>query len=173
MTTAVVYCPTSGEVIATHSIYCNKPGQPPHTIITGGYGNPIDISASEWRAQRLYASQVNSVRTERVDYCCTSRAHPWTRGVVVRLYSDSSGFDHIGTILFAHLESRINNDLYNHNNSNLWGLWIGATPGTDCSCQCYDGHHVHLEQQGAWRARGVNCGELVGAGQNWLYMFQW
>jgi len=165
-----IFCAPSSGLMMSNSVYCQKAGTPPHRIITGGYNGPFDIECPSNGAQRLYVTQVNSVYCQRVDYCCESRAHPWTRGVAVKLYSDTNWTNKIGTVLYAHLEYQQSTGYFNNN---IWGMWIGSTPSTDCGCTCYSGHHIHMEQTGASIINNIQCGATITASSTWMYKFQW
>ncbi len=172
-----VYSPLSGYCTSriSNQTYCSGG---PHAITGGsGFKLPLDLVISSPGVQRLDfwgSSNIGSIRTtRRSNMCIVSPGTPWNDAVDVEMFTgpNASG-SYIGTVRFGHIDSPIQNNIYN----SLNGQYIGWTPG-ECTCRpcacydCYTARHVHMEIRQSVTppaGQGYNTG-LDGCSNPWAY----
>jgi hypothetical protein len=148
----IVYSPFSGKQFS-QEISCYDGSK--HYSGINNMDSPTDLKTSGGTSVYFNCSgNIKSIYTYRIgpndnnDALCriehTPPVHyPWVNeGVRVDLFAHPNGLGYIGSVYYGHLRYRITNRLIN----NPDGQRLGVISTDDCDCECYDGHHTHMEK---------------------------
>lgn len=152
-----VYSPVNGEHITGLDDYCCS-GCGSHS--TCQYDTPVDIDTAG--TTDIYFRASSSIGSIKFVFdwhcCCDDVGDDYARTVEVELYYNQDATCYIGSVLYGHLEDLNSNiwdgkeEIYNGEDI-LIGESMQGLNDYSCSDPCYDGAHIHLEE---------NNGEYVG-----------